>query len=269
MSFADADADFEFVHTETDAETRVGTVTIERPDARNALNATVREELGAAVDAAEADEDVRVLVLTGSEEGGAFIAGADITEFRERDHLEQREISQRPRVYEAFADADLPVVAAINGHALGGGCEVAQACDVRIVKAGAKLGQPEINLGLIPGGGGTQRLPDLVGEGQALKLVLSGELIDAEEAREIGLVEEVHEAGEFEERVYDLAATIAEKSPLALRYAKRAVRAGSRMGRDEGLDYEVELFSALFGSHDMQEGIDAFFEDRDPEFEGR
>lgn len=268
-TLADVGSDFQFVRTEVDADARVGTVTIERPDARNALNATVREELQAAVDAAEDDDDVRVLVLTGSEEGGAFIAGADITEFRERDHVEQREISQRPRVYEAFADADLPVIAAINGHCLGGGCEVAQACDVRIAKDGAKLGQPEINLGIIPGGGGTQRLPDLVGEGQALKLILSGELIDATEAKEIGLVEEVHGKGDFEDRVYELAGTIAEKSPLALRHAKEAVRAGSRMGRDEGLDYEIELFSSLFGTHDMQEGIDAFFEDREPEFEGR
>lgn len=271
MSFEAIDADFEFVDTtveDSDDRARVGTITIERPDARNALNETVRKELIEAVEAAEDDEEVRVLVLTGSEDGGAFIAGADITEFRERDHIEQRERSQRPRVYEAFADATVPVVAAINGHALGGGCEVAQACDIRIAKAGTMLGQPEVNLGLIPGGGGTQRLPDLVGEGQAMKLILSGEPIDAEEAADIGLVEAVHAANEFEERVYDLAAGIAEKSPLALQLIKESVRAGSKMGRDEGLDYEIELFSSLFGSHDMKEGIDAFFDDRKPEFEG-
>lgn len=250
-----------------DAE-RVATVTIDRPDARNALNGEVRTELKEAVKAAEDDDGVRVLVLTGNAEGGAFVAGADVTEFGDRDQFEQRRVSRRPRVYETVADATLPVIAAINGHALGGGCELAQACDIRIAKRGGKFGQPEINLGLIPGGGGTQRLPDLVGEGQALKLILSGELVDADEAREMGLVEEVHDEGEFEERVYDLAGGIAEKSPLALELAKESVRAGSRMGRREGLDYESELFTSLFDTEDLQEGLDAFFEDREPEFTG-
>ncbi|MFC7137256.1 enoyl-CoA hydratase/isomerase family protein [Halobaculum litoreum] len=248
----------------------VATVTIRRPAARNALNAQVREELTAVLAAVEApDSGVRVVVLTGADEAKAFVAGADVGELRERDMLEQRRASERPRVYETVADLRQPVIARLNGHALGGGCELAQACDVRIAHERAKLGQPEINLGIIPGGGGTQRLVRLVGEGQAMKLILSGELVDAAEADEIGLVDEVHGDGAFDDRVYELAASMADKSPVALEYAKTAVRAASRMGLDEGLDYESELFVGLFATADKDEGIDAFFEDREPEWEGR
>jgi enoyl-CoA hydratase len=248
---------------------RVATVAINRPDARNALNAQVRREVKAAVAAAEADDDVRVLVLTGGEGSGAFVAGADVTEFKDRSLVEQREASTRPRIYETVDDASIPVIARINGHALGGGCELAQACDVRIAAEGAKLGQPEINLGLIPGGGGTQRLARLVGEGQAMRLVLSGELIDAAEAAEIGLVDEVCDEDDLNEAVYDLAESMAEKSPIALEFGKKAVKAGSRMGLEEGLAYESELFVQLFATEDKDEGIGAFLEKREPEFEGK
>jgi len=247
---------------------RVATVAIERPDARNALNGQVRTELKDAVAAAEADDDMRVLVLTGGEGSGAFVAGADVTEFKDRGVVEQREASKRPRIYETVDDASIPVIARINGHALGGGCELTMACDVRIAKAGSKLGQPEINLGIIPGGGGTQRLPRLVGEGQAMKLILSGELVDAMEANEIGLVDEVHDEADLDERVYNLAESMANKSPLALEFAKNAITASARMGLEEGLDYEAELFTQLFATDDKDEGIDAFLEGRDPEFTG-
>ncbi|NUB93789.1 enoyl-CoA hydratase/isomerase family protein [Haloterrigena sp. SYSU A121-1] len=248
---------------------RVATVTIERPDARNALNGRVRSELKDAVTAADADDDVRALVVTGGEESGAFVAGADVTEFRERGVVEQREASERPRIYETVDDASIPVIARINGHALGGGCELAMACDVRIAQSGVKIGQPEINLGIIPGGGGTQRLPRLVGEGQAMKLILSGELLDAEEAREIGLVDEVHDEGGLDGRVDDLAGSMATKSPIALEFAKNAIKASSRMGLEEGIEYEAELFAQLFATEDKDEGIEAFLEGRDPEFIGR
>ena len=246
----------------------VATVTLSRPDARNALNAQVRAELKDVLDAIEAS-DVRVVVLTGSAESGAFVAGADVTELRERGPFEQREASKRPRVYEYVDDLEQPVIGAINGHALGGGCELAQACDTRIAREDAKLGQPEINLGIMPGGGGTQRLPRLVGEGQAMRLILSGEIIDAEEARDIGLVDEVLPEDEFDERVYELAGRMAEKSPLALEFAKKAVKASSRMDLEQGIEYEAELFAQLFASEDKNEGIDAFFEDRDPEWRGK
>ena len=247
----------------------VAWVTIDRPDARNALDARVRRELKLALAALEDDDRVRVVVLTGSDEAKAFVAGADVAELRERGAIEQRDASKRPRVYEAVDDLELPVIARVNGHALGGGCELAQACDVRIASERAKLGQPEINLGIMPGGGATQRLPRLVGEGQAMRLILSGELIDASEAAEIGLVDEVHSPETLDDRVDELAGAMAQQSPLALELAKKAVKAGSRMSLDRGIEYEAELFAMLFATADKDEGIDAFFEDRDPQWEGR
>jgi enoyl-CoA hydratase len=247
----------------------VATVLIDRPDARNALNGQVREELIGVFGAVEDDDEVRVVVLTGSDEANAFVAGADVGELQERGVVEQREASQQPRVYETVAECPKPVIARVNGHALGGGCELAQACDVRIAREDAKLGQPEINLGLIPGGGGTQRLPRLVGTGQAMKLILSGELVEGEEAADIGLVEEAVPAEELDERVDDLAGSMASHSPLALARAKEAVQAAAEQPLSRGLDYESELFVGLFASEDKQEGIDAFFEDREPEWTGK
>ena len=246
----------------------VATVEIDRPDARNALNATVREELQTVFETIAEDDSVRVVVLTGSDDASAFVAGADVTELRERSAVEQREASEFPRVYETVAECPVPVIARVNGHALGGGCELAQACDVRIAREDAKLGQPETNLGIMPGGGGTQRLPRLVGEGQALKLILSGELIDATEAEQIGLVEEAHPPEELDDRVDDLAGSMAAKSPLAIQRATEAVRAAADRPLDSGLEYERELFVGLFDSHDKNEGIDAFLEDREPEWRG-
>ncbi|NHN48866.1 3-hydroxybutyryl-CoA dehydratase [Halostella sp. JP-L12] len=246
----------------------VATVVIDRPDARNALNAQVRSELKTVLPQLEAD-DARVVVLTGSEESGAFVAGADVKELRERDAVEQRRASERPRVYEVVDDLRMPVIARVNGHALGGGCELALACDVRIAHADAMLGQPEITLGIMPGGGATQRLPRIVGEGQAMRLILSGELIDAEEAADIGLADEVHGDDDFDERVYDLAETMAGHSPIALEHAKQAVQAASRMDLRNGIEYEAELFAQLFATEDKNEGIDAFLEDREPEWRGK
>ena len=261
-------ADCETVDAEVGARgDRVATVTLRRPDARNALNAQLREELADVIDAVEGDE-VRAVVLTGAEEAGAFAAGADVTELRERDALEQREASKRPRVYEHVADCPMPVIARINGHALGGGCELIQACDVRIAHEDAKIGQPEITLGIMPGGGGTQRLPRLVGEGQAMRLILSGELIDAAEAAEIGLVDGVHGDDGFDDAVNELAASMAANSPVALEFAKQSVKAASQLGLEDGIEYEAELFAQLFATHDKDEGIDAFLEDRDPEWQG-
>ncbi|MDR9382448.1 MAG: enoyl-CoA hydratase-related protein [Natronomonas sp.] len=247
----------------------VATVTISRPEARNALSAKVRSELSAILDAIEDDDDVRVVVITGDPEGKAFVAGADVTEFRDRDALEQRNVSTGPRIYERLADLPKPVIARINGHALGGGCELAMACDVRIALDVAKLGQPEINLGIIPGGGGTQRLPRLVGEGHAMRLILSGELINAEEAAEIGLVDEVYPETELDDQIDDLAEAMATKSAVAAEFAKTAVQASSTMSLDEGIAYEAELFSQLFSTDDKNEGIDAFLEKRDPEWSDR
>lgn len=245
----------------------VATIEIDRPDARNALNSQVRTELKRILDAIE-ESTTRVVVLTGADESSAFVAGADVHELRERDAIEQREVSKRPRVYERVDDLKQPVIARINGHALGGGGELALACDVRIARHNAKLGQPEINLGFIPGGGATQRLPRLVGEGQAMRLVLSGELISAEEAARIGFVDEVRDPGEFDDRVYGLAEQMASKSPLALEFGKKAIKGASRMNLEQGIEYEAELFAQLFATEDKNEGIDAFLEGRDANWRG-
>jgi enoyl-CoA hydratase len=270
MGVIDAAEDCDLVDVSVgDRAEYVGTVTLTRPDKRNALNGQLRRELKQVLAAVEADDDVRVVVLTGSDESDAFVAGADVSELRERNAIEQREASKRPRVYEVVDDLEKPVIARINGHCLGGGNELALGCDVRLASTDAKVGQPEINLGIMPGGGATQRLPRLVGEGQAMRLILSGELVDAEEAADIGLVDEVHPPEDLDERVDDLAGKMAAKSPLALELAKDAVKAGSRMDLEAGIEYEAELFALLFSSADKDEGIDAFFEDRDPEWTGK
>jgi enoyl-CoA hydratase len=246
----------------------VAVLTIDRPEKRNALSGRVRAELIAALDALREDDAVRVAVITGAGEK-AFVAGADIAEFAERTPLEQRAAMTGRRVFEEVAAFPKPVIAMINGFCLGGGCELALACDLRIAAATAKLGQPEIHLGLIPGGGGTQRLPRVVGMGQAMRLVLSGELVDAAEALRIGLVDLVYPAAELRERVLELARTIAAKSPVALRMAKSAVRAAAEMPLEAGLRYETELFVTAFASEDAREGIAAFLEKRPAEFTGR
>jgi len=268
MTDADGDVlDRAFDTLRIDRDDGVVTITVDRPESRNALNATVRDELRTVLPAVDEAEE-RVAVVTGSEECNAFVAGADVSELRERDLLQQREASRRPRIYELVDGLETPVVARINGHALGGGLELAMACDVRFAERGGKLGQPEINLGLIPGGGGTQRLPRLVGEGQAMRLILSGELVDADEAAEIGLVDQVCDPEEFDDRVSEFTASVAAKSPTALRFAKEAVRYASRSSLDAGIDYEAQLFVQLFATDDKDEGIDAFFEDREPEWTG-
>jgi enoyl-CoA hydratase len=252
-----------------DRADRVASVAVERPEKRNALNDQVRRELKTALTACEESDAVRVIVLTGSEECSAFVAGADIAEFADRSAIEQREASKRPRIYEHVENLETPVIARINGHCLGGGNELALACDIRYARSDAKLGQPEISLGIMPGGGASQRLPRLVGEGQAMRLALSGEIIDAEEAHEIGMVDGVFDSGAFDEAVYELAGSIAEKSPVALEFTKKAVKAASRMDLDAGIEYEAELFSQLFSTADKDEGIAAFLEDREPEWSGR
>ena len=257
---------YETLGVERDAGTAI--VTIDREEKRNALNATVRRELVAAVAELETDETVRVVVLTGAGDR-AFVAGADIGEFADRSALEQREAMTGTRAFEAVAACRKPTIAMINGYALGGGCELALACDIRIAADTAKLGQPEVNLGIIPGGGGTQRLPRVVGTGQAMRLILSGDLIDAAEALRIGLVDLVFAAAELRERTLEVAGRIAAKSPVALEMAKAAIRAAAEMPMSAGLAYETELFITCFGSDDKREGVSAFLEKRSPDFRGR
>jgi enoyl-CoA hydratase len=246
----------------------VGVITINRAEKRNALNAMVRGEMIAAVDSLRLDNEVRVIVITGAGDK-AFVAGADINEFATRTPIEQRNVMAERSIFTELAACPKPTIAMINGFALGGGCELAMACDMRIAAASARLGQPEIKLGIIPGGGGTQRLPRLVGSGTALRLILSGELIDAAEALRIGLVDMVVPDAELRERTLALATAMAAHSPVAMRLAKAGVRAASEMPLDAGLAFERELFVTAFSSADKAEGVAAFLEKRTALFTGK
>ena len=247
---------------------RVAIITVNRPDKLNALNVRTRQEILAALDQAGSDDEIRVVVITGAGEK-AFVAGADINEFAGKTALQQREVMKGRRAFDAMEDFPKPVIAVINGFALGGGCELALACDIRIASSKARLGQPEIKLGIIPGGGGTQRLTRLIGEGKAMELMLTGDMIGAEEALQLGLVNHVVAPEELEARTLELANRIAEMSPVALAMAKQAVKNAARLDLRAGLDAEVDLFSLCFSSEDKEEGVRAFIEKRKPEFKGR
>jgi len=249
---------------------RLGAVcllTVNRPEKRNALNAATRRAFIEALEACRSDGEVRVAVLTGAGDK-AFVAGADITEFADRTPAQQYAASRLPSVYQAADEFPKPLIAMINGLCLGGGNELAMACDIRIASESARFGQPEINLGIIPGGGGTQRLPRLVGLGAAFKLIYSGQMVDAAEALRIGLVDEVVPAAELRERTLAVAGAIAAKSPVALRLAKEAIRASVRAPLDEGLRHEQGLFALTFATRDKDEGVAAFLEKRQPNFTG-
>jgi enoyl-CoA hydratase len=244
-------------------------ITINRPKALNALDRKTVGEIVSAVDAAEHDDAVGVIVLTGAGEK-AFVAGADIKEMSSMSAAEGQD-------YSRFLHASLrrlercpkPVIAAVNGFALGGGCEIAMACHVRLASDRASFGQPEVNLGLIPGAGGTQRLQRLVGRGRALDLVLSGDFIKADEAQAIGLVNKTFAADELRAGVEAYAKNLRKKSPMALARAIEAVVEGGEVSLEEGLRMESALFGLCFATEDMREGTGAFMEKRKPEFPGR
>lgn len=259
-------AEDKVVLIETDGH--VATVTINRPDKLNALNADVRSEFVAAFDALGANDEVRVVIVTGAGEK-SFVAGADIGEFEGRSPVDQFRVMKSFGIVDVVDAFPKPVIAAINGFCLGGGCELAMGCDIRIASEKAKLGQPEVNLGILPGAGGSQRLPRLVGLGTAYKMLFSGEMVRADEALRIGLVDEVVPADQLTDRTRALAATIASKSPVALQLIKEAVRAAVRMPLDEGLRLETTLFGLAFSSEDKVEGVKAFLDKREPKFTGR
>jgi enoyl-CoA hydratase len=247
---------------------RVALVTIDRQEKRNALNGQVRCAFLGAIDALSRDGAVRAIVVTGAGDK-AFVAGADIGEFEGRTPVDQWRVMKAPTIFDALERSPKPVIAAVNGFCLGGGMELALACDVRLASVTAKFGQPEVNLGIIPGGGGTQRLPRIVGLGAALRMILSGELIDASEAHRIGLVEEVLAPTELLPRAMALAETMAAKSPVALAAAKEATRAALSLPLDDGLKLETSLFQLCFASEDRAEGVRAFLEKRPASFSGR
>jgi enoyl-CoA hydratase/carnithine racemase len=245
----------------------VAWVTIDRQEVRNALNGEVMRDLRAALDAFRDDEGVGVVVFTGAGEK-AFAAGADISELRERTALDALS-SGMQRLFDEIEGYEKPTIAAVNGYALGGGCELAMACDIRLAADNAKFGQPEVNLSIIPGAGGTQRLSRLVGKGKATELILTGEIVDAAEAYRIGLVSKVVPQEELVDAVREMAGKILAKGPLAVRLAKVAVSRGAETDQDTGMLIERLAQAVLFDSEDKREGTNAFLEKREPRFRGQ
>jgi enoyl-CoA hydratase len=247
---------------------RVALVTMNRPEKRNALDGQMRCAFLGVMDRIRRDTNARAVVITGAGDK-AFIAGADISEFEGRSPVDQFRVMRLPTVFEALERFPKPVIAAVNGFCLGGGMELALACDIRLASANAKFGQPEVNLGIIPGGGGTQRLPRIVGLGHALRLILTGEMITAEDALRLGLVAEVTSPEALLDRAIALGELIASKSPVAVAAAKEATRAAMSLPLDEGLRLETALFQLCFSSEDKAEGVRAFLEKRAANFTGR
>jgi enoyl-CoA hydratase/carnithine racemase len=249
-----------------DYDDGVATLTVDRPDRLNALNVDTLEAIEEALDEAE-DEGVGALAITGAGDD-AFVAGADISYMRDLSTPEAQAYAELGhRVMDRVEQFPVPVIAAVNGYAFGGGCELALAADLRVAAENAVLGQTEIDLGIIPGWGGSQRLPRLVGDELARRLVFFGERIDAQDANEHGLVGEIVAGDELDDYVHELAADLAAKPTYALAAAKEALNQAHETSQEAGMRYERRLWSGLFGTHDQREGMSAFLEDRQPEWD--
>jgi len=247
----------------------IATITINRPKVLNALNSQTLDELRRALLELQRDADVRVVILTGAGEK-SFVAGADINELAVQTPTGGREHALAGQhVFDLIENLGKPVIAAVNGYALGGGCELAMACTLRIAADTARLGQPEITLGLLPGYAGTQRLPRLVGKGKAMEMILTGAPIAADEAQRIGLVNRVAPAADLMAEAKKLAAQLAASAPIAMRYIMNAVNRGVEMPFADACQYEATLFGLVASSEDMREGTKAFLEKRKPAFKGR
>ena len=250
-------------------EDGIGIVTINRPASLNALNGEVYTELYELFQEIENDAEVRVVILTGSGEK-AFVAGSDITEMQPQNSMEINSFVEKARMAsDRIYTLSKPVIAAINGYALGGGCELTMCCDLRIASENARFGQPEINLGVIPGAGGTQRLTRLIGLTRAKELLYTGDMIDAQTAVDIGLVNEVVPEGKLMDEAKALAQKLLDKGAIALRLLKTATNSGINMNLISALDLEAECFSMCFSTEDQKEGMNAFIEKRKPKFQGK
>jgi enoyl-CoA hydratase/carnithine racemase len=245
---------------------QVGVARLNRPDARNALSAEVMEELAQVVEAWDADPDVHCIVIAGSDE--YFAAGADIKAIRDRTFQEAL-VSPSARFWPRLAACRTPLIAAVSGYALGGGCELALLCDMIVASPSAEFGQPEIMLGIIPGGGGTQRLTRAMGKHRAMELVLTGRRMSADEAFQAGIVTQVAGEKDWLERALELADRVARRPPLAVQLGKQAVLAADETPLTAGLDYERRLYELAMATEDRVEGMTAFIEKRRPEFKGR
>lgn len=247
----------------------VGIITIDRPEAMNSLNADVLNELSAVVDKADADQEVKCIVVTGA--GRAFVAGADIANMQSLDEEEGFEFGRLGQeVFRKIETLKKPVIAAVNGFALGGGCELAMACDIRLAGEKAKFGQPEVGLGITPGYSGTQRLPRLVGKGKAMELIFTGEIISADEACKIGLVNKVVGQDELMDQALAMAEKISANAPLAVSFSKQAITEGMETAdMDEAIMIEAKLFGKCFATEDQKEGMSAFLEKRPALYKGK
>jgi enoyl-CoA hydratase len=247
----------------------IAVVTINRPDKLNALNGQTIDELEDVFHSVKNDPDVFVVVVTGSGEK-AFVAGADISELNKLNVLSAKEFSEKGnKVFRMIEALDKPVIAAVNGFALGGGCELALACHIRLASENAKFGQPEVNLGIIPGYGGTQRLARVINSARALEMILTGDMVSAEEAFRIGLVNKIFAQAELLNKTLEIAEKIAAKGQQAIRLALKAVKATDNISLTEGLSYEASLFALVCGTEDFKEGTAAFLEKRKPQFKHR
>jgi enoyl-CoA hydratase/carnithine racemase len=251
---------------ESSRDGHVALCRLNRPETRNALSPELMEELAAAVEGFDADPEVRCVVIAGTDE--VFAAGADIRALRERT-FEESLRHPAASFWRRLAACKTPLVAAVSGFALGGGCELALLCDLIVASETAAFGQPEITLGIIPGGGGTQRLARVVGKQRAMELVLTGRRIDAREAERLGLVNEVADSRDWLQRAMELAQRIARRPPIAVRLAKQAVLAADETGLAGGLEHERRLYEIAMATEDRIEGMDAFLEKRPPDFKGR
>lgn len=252
-----------------DVSNNIAVVTINRPDKLNALNRDTILELRSVFKELRSNDDVYVIILTGSGEK-AFVAGADIKELNELDVLSAKKFSERGQeVFNYIENMNKPVIAAVNGFALGGGSELALACHIRLASENAKFGQPEVNLGIIPGYGGTQRLTRLINSGRAMEYILTGDMIDTNEALRIGLVNHIYPQAELMNKAKEMALKIATKGQQAVRLAIKSVNAASQVSAKEGQNYEASLFALCCGTEDFKEGTSAFLEKRKPEFKNR
>jgi enoyl-CoA hydratase len=258
----------EFKNILVKKEDNIAVVTVSREKALNALNAETVAELQHFFSYHWKDKSLRAVIITGAGEK-AFVAGADITELVKSDVQKAVETSMFGLyLMKSIENFPRPVIAAVNGFALGGGCELAMACDIRIASENAKFGQPEVNLGIIPGYGGTQRLARLVGRGKAKQLIMTGDMIDAAEAHRIGLVDEIYKPEELMDKALGLAKKIAAKAPIAITAAKECINRGLDVNLSAGCDFEKVNFGTIFGTNDAREGMKAFLEKRKAEFKG-
>lgn len=259
----------EFQNLLVEVDDNIAVITVNRPEKLNALNNETIEELDKVFSQLNENEDVYVIILTGSGEK-AFVAGADISELNNLDEQKAKMFSEKgQKVFTKIEKMEKPIIAAVNGYALGGGCEIALACNIRLASDNAVFGQPEVNLGIIPGFGGTQRLTRLINSGRAVEYILTGDIINAEEALRIGLVNKVYPQAELINKAKEMAKKICSKGQFAVRMAMKAINIVDEISAAEGQNYETSVFALCCGTDDFKEGTSAFLEKRKPQFKNK